>query len=144
MQFFDLNRQFNLSEILTPNLTLDQLSQHDWFLAKIRVDHDCLNDSELVEGQAIIRSNHNVEITLEWLIVDSGYDLQVQFKGIELEALAPTIISVNGAQLVDENQKKISIESLSLWIDNTLLHLIPSIRREIKMRLNLWDYVDYD
>ena len=144
MQFFDLNRQFNLSEILTPNLTLDQLSQHDWFLAKIRVDHDCLNDSELVEGQAIIRSNHNVEITLEWLIVDSGYDLQVQFKGIELEASTPTIISVKGAQLVDENQKRISIESLSLWIDNTLLHLIPTIRREIKMRLNLWDYVDYD
>lgn len=80
MQFFDLSRQFKLSDILTPNKTLQELSAQEWFLAKIRVEHDCISDTEVIEGQAIIQSNENIQIEMEWLIQDSGYDLQVLFK----------------------------------------------------------------
>ena len=85
MQFFDLSRQFKLNDILTPNKTLQELSAQEWFLAKIRVEHDCISDTEVIEGQAIIQSNENIQIELEWLIQDSGYDLQVLFKGVETE-----------------------------------------------------------
>ncbi len=37
-----------------------------------------------------------------------------------------------------------SAQALSLWIDGTLLPMMPNIRKEIKARLNLWDYVEYD
>ncbi|ATO20418.1 hypothetical protein BS636_12460 [Acinetobacter sp. LoGeW2-3] len=144
MQFFDLSRQFKLSDILTPTKTLQELSGQEWFLAKIRVEHDCINDTEVVEGQAIIQSNENIQIELEWLIQDSGYDLQVLFKGIETDASEETLVVVKGAQLVDEQQQLLSSQALSLWIDGTLLPLLPNIRRDIKSRLNLWDYVEYD
>lgn len=144
MQFFDLNRQFKLSDILTPTLTLNDLSQQEWFLAKIRVEHDCISEDEIVAGQAILKSNQNIQIELEWLIQDSGYDLQVLFKGIETEASEETLVTVKGAQLVDTQQQRLTAQALSLWIDGTLLPMLPNIRREIKSRLNLWDYVEYD
>ncbi|WDE17359.1 hypothetical protein KMZ14_07490 [Acinetobacter schindleri] len=144
MQFFDLSRQFKLSDILTPNKTLQELSAQEWFLAKIRVEHDCISDTEVIKGQAIIQSNENIQIEMEWLIQDSGYDLQVLFKGVETEVNEETLVVVKGAKLVDEQQQLLSSQALSLWIDGTLLPLLPNIRREIKSRLNLWDYVEYD
>lgn len=144
MQFFDLSRQFKLSDILTPNKTLQELSAQEWFLAKIRVEHDFISDTEVIEGQAIIQSNENIQIELEWLIQDSGYDLQVLFKGVGTEVNEETLVVVKGAKLVDEQQQLLSSQALSLWIDGTLLPLLPNIRRDIKSRLNLWDYVEYD
>lgn len=144
MQFFDLSRQFNLNDLLTPHYSLADLAQQDWVLAKIRVDHDCLDDVEQVEGQAILKSNQHVYIELEWLVQDSGHDLQLLFKGIETDATEPTLVMVKGAQLQDDAQQPISAQALSLWIDGTLLPMLPHIRREIKSRLNLWDYVEYD
>ncbi|WP_291358793.1 MULTISPECIES: hypothetical protein [Acinetobacter] len=144
MQFFDLSRQFKLSDILTPVKTLQDLSHQEWFLAKVRVEHDCLSDSDLVEGQVVLKSNQNIQVELEWLIQDTGYELQVLFKGVETETSEETLVIVKGAQLVDEQQQLISAQALSLWIDGTLLPMLPNIRKEIKARLNLWDYVEYD
>ena len=143
MQFFDLNRQFKLRDILTPTFSLSDLSKQEWYLAKIRVEHDCISDDEIVAGQVILKSSQNVRIELEWLIHDSGYDLQVLFKGIETEANEETLVTVKGAQLVDDYQQPLSPQALGLWIDGSLLPMLPHIRREIKARLNLWDYVEY-
>ncbi|OTG79465.1 hypothetical protein B9T33_11785 [Acinetobacter sp. ANC 5054] len=144
MQFFDISRQFNLSDILTPFKTLEDLSHQEWILSKVRVDHDCLADSEMIEGQAVLKSNQNIQIELEWLIQDTGHELQVLFKGIETAAVSETLVVVKGAQLIDVDQQLLSSQALSLWIDGTLLPLMPNIRKEIKARLNLWDYVEYD
>ena len=144
MQFFDLSRQFNLSDILTPYKTLNELGQQEWFLAKVRVEYDCLSDSETLEGQAVLKSSENIQLELEWIIQDTGSELQVLFKGIETEANEETLLLVKGAQIVDTEQKNISAQALSLWVDGTLLPMLPNIRREIKSRLNLWDYVEYD
>lgn len=144
MQFFDLSRKFNLNDILTPNKTLEDLSDSEWFLTKIRVDHDCLSETETLEGQVILKSSQNIQIELEWLIQDTGHELQVLFKGIETEESQSTLVTVKGAQLVDDQAKLISTQALTLWIDGILLPMIPNIRREIKSRLNLWDYVEYD
>ena len=144
MQFFDLSRQFNLSDILTPYKTLNELGYQEWFLAKVRVEYDCLSDSEILEGQAVLKSSENIQLELEWMIQDSGSELQVLFKGIETEANEETLLLVKGAQIVDAEQKNISAQALSLWVDGTLLPMLPNIRREIKSRLNLWDYVEYD
>ncbi|MFC6166464.1 hypothetical protein [Acinetobacter terrestris] len=144
MQFFDLSRQFNLSDILTPYKTLNELGHQEWFLAKVRVEYDCLSDSEILEGQAVLKSSENIQLELEWMIQDTGSELQVLFKGIETEANEQTLLLVKGAQIVGGDQKKISAQALSLWIDGTLLPMLPDIRREIKSRLNLWDYVEYD
>ncbi|ENX15846.1 hypothetical protein F894_00838 [Acinetobacter sp. CIP 51.11] len=102
MQFFDLSRQFKFSDILTPVKTLHDLSQQEWYFAKIRVEHDCLSDSDTVEGQVVLKSSENIQLELEWLIQDSGYELQVLFKGVETEATDETGIMLKGAQLVDE------------------------------------------
>lgn len=144
MQFFDLNRQFKLNDILCPYQTLNDLAAQEWYLAKVRVDHDCLSESDIVEGQVVLKSNDNIQIELEWLIQDTGFELQVLFKGMETEAVEETLVTVKGAQLIDEKQQLISAQALSLWIDGTLLPLLPNIRKEIKARLNLWDYVEYD
>ncbi|NHB57478.1 hypothetical protein G9F32_05430 [Acinetobacter sp. 194] len=144
MQFFDLSRQFNLNDILTPVKTLDELSEQEWFLAKVRVDHDCLSDSETIEGLVVIQSNQNIQIELGWMIEDTGHELQVLFKGIETEATQQTLVTINGVKIVDESAQVISVQALTLWVDGTLLPMMPHIRREIKARLNLWDYVDYD
>ena len=144
MQFFDLSRQFNLSDILTPYKTLNELGHQEWFLAKVRLEYDCLSDSEILEGQAVLKSSENIQLELEWMIQDSGSELQVLFKGIETEANEETLLLVKGAQIVDAEQKKISAQALSLWVDGTLFPMLPNIRREIKSRLNLWDYVEYD
>ncbi|WP_180085034.1 hypothetical protein [Acinetobacter sp. YH12145] len=144
MQFFDLSRQFNLSDILTPFTTLSDLGHQEWFLSKVRVEHDCLSDNDMIEGQAVLKSNHNIQIELEWLIQDTGHELQLLFKGIETAASEETLVIVKGAQIVDDANKKVSSETLSLWIDGTLLPMLPHIRKEIKARLNLWDYVEYD
>ena len=144
MQFFDLSRQFNLSDILTPFKTLEDLGAQEWILSKVRVEHDCLSDHKLIEGQAVLKSNQNIQIELEWLIQDTGHELQVLFKGIETAAEAETFVVVKGAQLIDADQQRLSSQALSLWIDGTLLPLMPNIRKEIKARLNLWDYVEYD
>lgn len=143
MQFFDLSQKFNLHDILVPRQTLDDLKAQEWFLSKVRVDHDCLSEHDFLEGQAILKSNQNIEIELEWHIVDTGHTLQVLFVGIETVVTEQTYIVVKGAQIVDEAQQKISAQALSLWIDGTLLALLPNIRTEIKARLNLWDYVEY-
>lgn len=144
MQFFDLSRQFNLSDILTPFTTLNELGGQDWFLAKVRVEHDCLNDNDNLEGKAVLKSSQNIQIELEWLIQDTGHELQLLFKGIETAANEETLVMVKGAQIVDEANQKISAQALSLWIDGTLLALLPNLRKDIKARLNLWDYVEYD
>lgn len=144
MQFFDLSRQFNLSDILTPNKTLNDLEKQEWMLSKVRVEHDCLSDNELIEGQAVLKSSQNIQIELEWLIQDTGYELQVLFKGIETAASSETLVLVKGAQLIDADEQKLSAQALSLWIDGTLLPMMPNIRKDIKARLNLWDYVEYD
>ena len=144
MQFFDLSRQFNLSDILTPFTTLNELGGQDWFLAKVRVEYDCLNDNDNLEGQAVLKSSQNIQIELEWLIRDTGHELQLLFKGIETAANEETLVMVKGAQIVDEANQKISAQALSLWIDGTLLALLPNLRKDIKARLNLWDYVEYD
>lgn len=144
MQFFDLNRQFNLNDILTPRKTLHDLSHQEWFLYKIRVEHNCVEPDEVIQGSAVLQSNQNIQLELEWIIVDSGYDLQVLFKGIETDVNDETLIHLKGAHLVDEQGIDLSTQALSLWIDGTLLPMIPHIRREIKSRLNLWDYVEYD
>lgn len=144
MQFFDLSRQFNLSDILTPFTTLSDLGHQEWFLSKVRVEHDCLSDNDMIEGQAVLKSNHNIQIELEWLIQDTGHELQLLFKGIETAASEETLVIVKGAQIVDDANKKVSSQTLSLWIDGTLLLMLPNIRKEIKARLNLWDYVEYD
>lgn len=143
MQFFDLSQKFNLHDILVPRQTLDDLKAQEWFLSKVRVDHDCLSEHDFLEGQAILKSNQNIEIELEWHIVDTGHMLQVLFVGIETVVTEQTYIVVKGAQIVDKAQQKISAQALSLWIDGTLLALLPNIRTEIKARLNLWDYVEY-
>lgn len=144
MQFFDLSRQFNLDEMITPPLTLIDLTHQNWYLSKIRIEHDCLDESELIAGQVVLRSNQNVEIELEWIIHDTGHELQVLFKGIESETTDQSGIMVKGARLCDIDQKPLSAQALSLWIDGTLLPLMPYIRSDIKSRLNLWDYVQYD
>ena len=144
MQFFDLSKQFNLDDILTPSKTLDDLKGQNWYLSKIRVEYDCIHDNDILQGQAVIKSNENIQIELGWLILDTGQELQVLFKGIETMTTEETILVVKGAQLVDINHHKISSQTLSLWIDGTLLPLLPNIRKEIKARLNLWDYVEYD
>lgn len=144
MQFFDLSRTFNLNDMLIPVKTLNELSQQHWVLAKVRVDHDCLHDSERVEGQAVLRSNQNIQIELEWLIQDTGHALQVLFKGIETDVTDESLLLVKGANLVDDNQDQISAHALRLWIEGTLLTLLPNIRSQIKSRLNLWDYVEYE
>ena len=94
MQFFDLSRQFNLSDILTPYKTLNELGHQQWFLAKVRVEYDCLSDSETLEGQAVLKSSENIQLELEWMIQDSGSELQVLFKGIETEANEETLLLV--------------------------------------------------
>ena len=144
MQFFDLSRQFNLSNILIPYKTLEDLARQEWFLSKVRVEHDCLVDNDMVEGQVVLKSNQNVQLELEWLIQDTGFELQVLFKGIETEASEETLVMVKGAKLIDVDEQLISAQTLSLWIDGTLLPMLPNIRKEIKARLNLWDYVEYD
>lgn len=144
MQFFDLSRQFNLSDILSPVQTLNDLEQQEWFLSKVRVEYDCLDDTDILEGQAVLKSNHHVQIELEWFIQDTGHELQVLFKGIETPANEETFIVIKGAQLLNSNRENLSSQALSLWIDGTLLPMLPSIRTEIKARLNLWDYVEYD
>ena len=144
MQFFDLSRQFNLNDILLPYKTLDDLGRQEWFLSKVRVEYNCLSESDLLEGQVVLKSNENIQIELEWLILDTGFELQVLFKGIETETNEETLLLVKGAQIIDVEQKKISAQALSLWLDGTLLPMLPKIRTEIKARLNLWDYVEYD
>ena len=144
MQFFDLSRQFNLNDILLPYKTLDDLGRQEWFLSKVRVELNCLSESDLLEGQVVLKSNENIQIELEWLILDTGFELQVLFKGIETETNEETLLLVKGAQIIDVEQKKISAQALSLWLDGTLLPMLPKIRTEIKARLNLWDYVEYD
>lgn len=143
MQFFDLSQKFNLDDILIPHHTLDELKMQEWFLSKVRVDHDCLSTNDFLEGQAILKSNKNIEIELEWQIIDTGHSLQVLFKGIETVVSEQTLIVVKGVHLIDAAQRKISTQAFSLWIDGTLLPLLPNIRSEIKARLNLWDYVEY-
>ena len=143
MQFFDLSRQFNLSNILSPTFTLSDLENQQWFLSKVRVDYDCEGESDLLEGQIILKSNHNVQIEFEWLIQDTDHELQVLFKGIETPTHQGTLILVKGAQLIDSTQEKLSAQQLSLWIDGYLLPMLPNIRKEIKARLNLWDYAEY-
>lgn len=59
MQFFDLSQQFNLSNILTPYKTLDDLAKQEWVLSKVRVEHDCLSDQDDIEGQVVLKSNEN-------------------------------------------------------------------------------------
>ena len=144
MQVFDLSRQFNLNDILVPYKTLDDLGRQEWFLSKVRVEHNCLSESDLLEGQVVLKSNENIQIELEWLILDTGFELQVLFKGIETETNEETLLLVKGVQIIDVEQKKISAQALSLWLDGTLLPMLPKIRTEIKARLNLWDYVEYD
>lgn len=143
MQFFDLSQQFNLNDILIPRRTLKELQQQDWFLYKVRVEHDCLSDHENLTGQAILKSNQNIEIELEWQVIDTGHKLQILFIGIETVVIEQTLIVIKGAQIVDETQQNISAHALSLWINGTLLPLLPNIRAEIKACLNLWDYVEY-
>lgn len=87
MQFFDLSRQFNLNDILLPYKTLDDLGRQEWFLSKVRVEHNCLSQSDLLEGQVVLKSNENIQIELEWLILDTGFELQVLLKVLKLKPM---------------------------------------------------------
>ena len=40
--------------------------------------------------------------------------------------------------------KSMGRKLIFLDIDGTLLPMLPNIRKEIKARLNLWDYAEYD
>ncbi len=144
MQFFDLQRQFNFNDFLNPNLTLKELGGQAWFLAKVRVEHDCIDETAHLQGQVVLQSDQNIQIELDWVIQDTGHELQVLFKGIETHDFGSSRLLVTGAQLVDQDQQVISAQTLSLWLDGTLLPMLPSLRRDIKSRLNLWDYVEYD
>ena len=144
MQFFDLSRQFNLDQMITPSYNLNELAEQDWFLAKVRVEYDCLNASDSVAGQVVLKSNCNVEIELAWIIQDTGHALHVLFEGIETQSTPHSGVMLKGARLCDVNQKPLSAQALSLWIDGTLLPMLPHLRREIKAHLNLWDYVEYE
>ena len=144
MQFFDLSTQFNLNDILVPRQTLADLKDQEWSLSKVRVEYDCIQEHDILQGQAVLKSNQNIEVELEWKIVDTGHELQVLFKGIETITLDETFVVVKGVQIIEENQCAITSQVLSLWIDGTLLPLLPHIRQDIKARLNLWDYVQYD
>lgn len=144
MQFFDLNRQFNFNDLLTPNMTLAELGGQDWYLAKVRVEHDCIDESPNLLGQMVLQSDQSIQIELDWVIQDTGHQLQVLFKGIESKDFGASRLLVTGAQVVDDAQQVISAEALSLWLDGTLLPMLPNLRRDIKARLNLWDYVEYD
>jgi hypothetical protein len=144
MQFFDLNRQFNFNDLLTPNMTLAELGGQDWFLAKVRVEHDCIAEDPHLSGQVVLQSNQSIQIELDWVIQDTGHELQVLFKGIESKDFGSSRLIVTGAQLVDDAEQILSAEALSLWLDGTLLPMLPNLRRDIKARLNLWDYVEYD
>ncbi|WP_298144444.1 hypothetical protein [uncultured Acinetobacter sp.] len=144
MQFLDLQRQFNFNDLLTPYTTLAQLGGQDWVLAKVRVEHDCLHESAHLNGQVVLQSDQAIHIELDWVIVDTGHELQVLFKGIETQDFGASRLMVSGAQVVDAEQQVISAEALSLWLDATLLPMLPTLRRDIKARLNLWDYVEYD
>ena len=144
MQFFDLSQQFNLNNIIVPRKTLEDLKDQHWFLSKIRVEYDCIQEHHILQGQAVLKSNQNIEIELEWQIVDTGTKLHVLFKGIETSSNDETQIIVKGAQLIDHENNQLSAQALRLWIDGTLLPLLPHIRKEIKARLNVWDYVEYD
>ena len=98
----------------------------------------------MVEGQVVLKSNQNIQIELGWLIQDTGHKLLVQFKGIEKAASEETFVLVKGAQLIDESQQPLSAGALSLWIVGTLFPMLPQLRKQIKARLNLWDYVEYE
>lgn len=144
MQFFDLSRQFAFTDVFTPQKTLHDLAQQDWYLSKIRVEYDCLQQTDVLEGQAVLSSSENIHLELDWIIQDTGHELQVLFKGIETENQQHSFIMVKGAELLDENYQHLSAQALSLWIEGTLFIMLPHIRREIKSRLNLWDYVEYE
>lgn len=144
MQFFDLHRQFNFNDLLTPHMTLSQIGGQDWYLAKVRVEHDCLNESPALFGQVVLQSDQSIQIELDWVIQDTGHELQVLFKGIETKEFGPSRLLLSGAQLVDEADQILSAEAFSLWIEGTLLPMLPNLRRDIKACLNLWDYVEYD
>lgn len=144
MQFFDLNHQFPRDAHCPPIFTLEELNKHHWFLAKVRVEYNCLSKQELVSGQAVLQSNHNLQIELDWVIHDTGHELQVLFKGIETNEYGASRLLVTGAQLVDQQQHLVSVQALSLWIDSSLLSMLPKLRRDIKSYLGLWDYVEYD
>ena len=75
MQFFDLSQQFNLSlsNILVPRKTLDDLKEQHWFLSKVRVEYNCIQEHDILQGQVVLKSNQNIEIELEWQIVDTGH-----------------------------------------------------------------------
>ena len=108
------------------------------------MEYDCLaSDSNILEGQAILKSSENIQIELEWVIVDTGYELQILFKGIEDYRNEHVIVTVKGAQLVELSGELVTSQALALWIEGTLLIKLPHIRREIKSRLNLWDYIEY-
>lgn len=148
MQFFDLNRQFNLNDLLIPRQTLAQLSEQEWYLSKVRVEYDCLStcESDIMQGQAVLQSNQNIQIELDWILHDNQQELKILFLGIdtEIEQHHPQhFIVIKGAEIVDEDQKKLSVHALCLWLDGTLFKLLPQLRQTVKSRLNLWDYVTY-
>ena len=149
MQFFDLNRQFNLNDLLIPRQTLAQLAQQEWYLSKVRVEYDCLTEqaSDVMQGQVILQSNQNIQIELDWILHDTGQELNLLFLGIDTEveenSTAQHYIIVKGAEIVDQNQKKLSSHALCLWLDGTLFSLLPHLRQAVKSRLNLWNYVTY-
>ncbi len=143
MQFFDLSQSFHLNDIFIPKMTLDNLSGQNWILAKIRTEHDCLQETSPLQGQVVLKSNQNIFIELSWKIEDTGHALHVLFKGIETQEQDETLILVQGATLLDENEDKISTQALMLWLDGTLLPMLPNLRQAVKTYLNLWDYVEY-
>src|SRR5690606_39965987 len=97
-----------------------------------------------VQARVVLKVSANSQLELVSLMQDSSYELQVLCKGVQTEATRETGIMLKGAQLVDGQQRVLSAQALSLWIDGTLLPMVPEIRQEIKARLNLWDYVEYD
>lgn len=143
MHFFDLSENSTRTHYPTA-MTLQQLSEQDWYLAKVRVEYDCIDTESGTQGQVVLRSDANIELELAWQIIDTGHELQVIFQGIESHVKCSSYAVVKGTQLIDHSANVLSTAALSLWIDGILLPMLPNLRSEIKARLNLWDYVEYD
>ena len=64
--------------------------------------------------------------------VDTGYELQILFKGIEDYRNEHVIVTVKGAQLVELSGELVTSQALALWIEGTLLIKLPHIRLKLK------------
>lgn len=141
MQFFDFgtpsHRRFFLN-----SYTLDELSEQHWQLAKIRVEHDCLEAQQHLEGQIVLRSSARIDVEIDWTLIDTGHSLELHFKGLG-EKFDSGRVLVKGANIVNQANESIPPEALQLYLDGILANMLPDIEQQIKQYLNVWDYATY-